>query len=192
MIGQMASRYEVQLVGIGGQGLAMSGLILAEAAIHEGKHVIQTEVHGVSSRGGPSRAEVIISDEEIDYPAVSRPDVLLALTQRECNRYVSNLKEGGVLIVDSTNVRNVAEINGLVYALPLTALARDRLGQPMVANMVALGVIASLTWIVSLQALEKAIRSRVPSAAQEINIQALHVGFQVGEDVRGELSNFEA
>src|SRR3990172_6632469 len=97
-------RHEVQLVGVGGQGLALAGMILAEAAgIYEGKNVAQTEVHGVNVRGGPSRSEIIISDDEIDFLGVNNPDILLAMTSKDCQRYAPNLKEGGVLVYDSTD-----------------------------------------------------------------------------------------
>jgi len=73
--------YEVQMVGWAGQGIVSAARTLAQAAgIYDGKNVTQTESHGISQRGGMSEAEVIISDEEIDYPYVKHPDVLLALT----------------------------------------------------------------------------------------------------------------
>ena len=75
----MSYRYEVRLSGEGGQGIVLAGVILAEAAaIYDGKNATQTQVYGPESRGGASKAEVIISDEEIDYPKAMSVNLLLA------------------------------------------------------------------------------------------------------------------
>ena len=60
-------RTEFRLSGSGGQGLLLAGIVLAEAAIHEGKNAVQTQSYGPEARGGASKAEVVVSDEDIDY-----------------------------------------------------------------------------------------------------------------------------
>jgi 2-oxoglutarate ferredoxin oxidoreductase subunit gamma len=88
------SRYEVRLAGAGGQGLILAGVTLAEAvATYEGKHVAQTQSYGAEARGGASKAEVIISDGEIDYPKVVEADLLLAMSQEACDRYLRIAEE---------------------------------------------------------------------------------------------------
>ena len=72
---------QIVLSGTGGQGLILAGIILAEAAVLDGKQAIQTQSYGPEARGGASKAEVIISDEAIDYPKVLDADVLLAMSQ---------------------------------------------------------------------------------------------------------------
>ena len=104
----MARRYEIRLAGSGGQGLVLAGVILAEAAgIYDGKFVCQTQSYGPAARGGASKAEVVISDAEIDYPKAIRPDVLLAMNQTSLDKYLADLKPGGVLLVDADLVREV-------------------------------------------------------------------------------------
>lgn len=182
-----AGRWEVQMAGVGGQGLALAGLVLAEAAgVHEGKNVVMTETHGVNVRGGPSRSEVIISEEEIDYLAVSQPDVLLAMTPQAAQSYASALRGEGILILDSSPEGEVPSLPARAYTLPLTHLAQEELGEAMVANMVALGALAALTGVVSLEALEKAVRSRMTPQARELNLNALLVGWEVGVKAGGE------
>lgn len=86
-------RYEIRLSGSGGQGLIIAGIILAEAAgIYDGKFVCQTQSYGPEARGGASKAEVVISDEEIDYPKAIKPDLLLAMNQKSCDVYFFDLK----------------------------------------------------------------------------------------------------
>jgi len=95
------SRYEIRLSGSGGQGMVLAGLILSEAAgIYDGKFVTQTKSYGPEARGGASRTEVVISTEEIDYPKVMQPDLVLAMTQEAQDKYCQDLKKDGILIVD--------------------------------------------------------------------------------------------
>ena len=77
---------QIVLTGTGGQGLILAGIILAEAAVLDGKQAIQTQSYGPEARGGASRAEVLISDEAIDYPKVQKADTLLAMSQEAFNK----------------------------------------------------------------------------------------------------------
>src|ERR1035437_4658030 len=102
------SRYELRFSGAGGQGLITAGIIMAKAAsIYEGKQAVQSQSYGPEARGGASKAEGIISDEAIDYPKVTQCDELLAMTQVACDKYSHDLKEGGVLLVDSDLVKGL-------------------------------------------------------------------------------------
>ena len=171
----MGTRYEIRLSGSGGQGLILAGIILAEAAgVYEDKYVAQTQSYGPEARGGSSKAEVVISDEEIDYPMATRPDVLLAMSQRSCDAYYFDLKPEGMLVVDSTFVSQTPTTKAI--RIPFTQLARQELGGEMVANIVALGALVTLTKILSLKALESAVLSRVPPGTEELNRKALELG----------------
>jgi 2-oxoglutarate ferredoxin oxidoreductase subunit gamma len=170
----MAERFEIRLAGSGGQGLILAGIILAEAAgVYDGKFVCQTQSYGPEARGGASKAEVVISDAPIDYPKAIQPDVLLALNQKSLEAFSSDLKPGGLLLVDADLVKEAPA--GRVLALPFTRIARD-LGRAMAANIVALGALAQLTGVVSLQSLETAVLARVPKGTEDLNRQALAAG----------------
>ncbi len=171
------ARYEVRLSGSGGQGIIVAGIILAEAAgIYEGKEVCQTQAYGPEARGGASKAEVVISDQEIDYPKAIQPDLLLAMNQQSCDAYAHDLKPNGLLIVDSTLVHDLPARPAI--ALPFTKIARQDLGKEMVANIVALGALAKIAGIVSVASLEKAVRGRVPPGTEELNCRALAAGVE--------------
>lgn len=115
----MANRYEIRLSGSGGQGLIVAGIILAEAAgIHDGKYVCQTQSYGPEARGGASKAEVVISEEEIDYPKAIKPDVLLAMNQKACDAYFFDMKPDGMLVVDSTFVKQLPTTRDLHSVYP--------------------------------------------------------------------------
>lgn len=169
-------RMEIRLSGSGGQGLITGGIILAEAALHDGLNVIQSQSYGPEARGGASKAEVIISNSEIDYPKVTNCDLLLSLTQLSCDKYLKGLKSGGILIIDDSITLPVRE-DIIIYKVPILETAAVKLNKPMVANIIALGVIYSVTKIVTKESLEKAVLSRVPKGTETLNKTALNQGF---------------
>jgi 2-oxoglutarate ferredoxin oxidoreductase subunit gamma len=176
----MSKRYEIRLAGSGGQGLILAGIILAEAAgVYDGKFVCQTQSYGPEARGGASKAEVVISDGEIDYPKAIRPDVLLALNQKSLEAFSSDLKPGGLLLVDADLVKEAPASR--VLALPFTRIARE-LGRAMAANIVALGALAQLTGAVSLDSLTAAVLARVPKGTEDLNRQALAAGVAAAKE----------
>jgi 2-oxoglutarate ferredoxin oxidoreductase subunit gamma len=178
----MSYRYDIRLSGEGGQGLVLAGRILAEAAaIYDDKNATQSQSYGPEARGGASRSEVIISDEDIDYPKAVNIDLLLALTQESCNKYTKDLKENGILLVDSHAVTKVPEGSYRVYRVPITEIAREQVGKAVVANIVALGIIVELTRVVSVEALEAAVLSRVPKGTEELNTKAFKTGMEVAK-----------
>lgn len=181
-------RYEVRLSGAGGQGLILAGLILAEAAgIYDNKNVVQTQSYGPEARGGASKSEVVISEREIDYPKLTDPDVLLALTQEACDKYYPELREEGILIVDSFYVKNLPSCREVI-SLPITSVAEEEIGRKLVANIVALGVITELTGAVSREGIKKAVLDRVPKGTEKMNEEALKAGFRVAREKRKHLN----
>ncbi len=174
-------RVEARLAGSGGQGLLLAGLVLAEAAgLHDGRQVAMAQSYGPEARGGASKAEVIISDQAIDYPLCSRVDLFLALTQEAADAYSWDLKPGAWILVDSDLVTHPPSSRAV--RLPFTATARDKLKKPMVANVVALGAIAELTGLISRKGLEKALLARVPKGSEELNKKALALGARLARE----------
>ena len=171
----MSFRYDIRLSGSGGQGLILVVIILAEAiGIYDGKFVSQTQSYGPEARGGSSKAEVVLSDTEIDYPKAMSLDLLLAMNQKSCDDYYMDLKTDGILIVDSTFVNQVPIQKA--FRIPFTRIARENLKREMVANIVALGAIANLTTIVTPKAIEAAVMARVPKGTEKLNRDALKAG----------------
>jgi 2-oxoglutarate ferredoxin oxidoreductase subunit gamma len=175
----MSFRYEVRLSGEGGQGLVLAGKILAEAAaIYDNLNATQSQSYGPEARGGASRSEVILSDEDIDYPKAVHIDLLLALTQESCDRYYKDLKENGILLVDQDAVLTVPSGPYRVFKVPIIQIARDRVGRALVANIVALCMIAGIANIVSEKAIRAAIEARVPKGTEELNLKAFETGVE--------------
>jgi len=180
----MSFRYEIRLSGEGGQGLVLVGKILAEAAaIYDGINATQSQSYGPEARGGASRSEVILSDEDIDFPKTAELDLLLALTQEACDRYVNDLKPNGILLIDSDAVANVPEGPFQVRAAPLIRSAREELERSIVANIVSLGIITRIAKVVSESAVREAILTRVPKGTEDINLKAFELGLSMADQM---------
>jgi 2-oxoglutarate ferredoxin oxidoreductase subunit gamma len=148
------------------------------AAIHDGKQAVQSQSYGPEARGGASKSEVIISDDPIDYPKATSVDALLALTQEACDKYCADLKPGGILLLDSDQVKRMPQGDFRIVKFPIIDTARNEVGKTLVANIVALGAMVALTGIVSRQSAEKAVLSRVPEAFVELNRKAFLSGYE--------------
>jgi 2-oxoglutarate ferredoxin oxidoreductase subunit gamma len=179
----MAKQYEIRLAGTGGQGAILAGILLAEAAIRDGKNVVQTQSYGPEARGGASRAEVVISDGEIHYPKVTDADITLCMGQEACDRYGCQMRKDGLLILDSDHVTRAPTTRAV--RVPLTSTALEVAGREIVANVVGLGVLVGLTGIVSRKALEEAVQGRAPRGTEEINLKALAAGYDAAGRVGG-------
>jgi 2-oxoglutarate ferredoxin oxidoreductase subunit gamma len=180
---KMSYRYEIRLSGSGGQGLILMGIILAEAiGIFEGKYVAQTQSYGPEARGGSSKSEVIVSDQEIDYPKAMSVDLLLAMNQKSCDEFYPDLKPEGLLIVDSTFVTQVPTPKA--FQIPFTRIAREKFKREVVANIIALGALSQLTPVVSAKAVESAVLARVPKGTEKLNRDALRAGVSAAKKAK--------
>jgi len=176
-------RYEIRLAGSGGQGLVLAGIILAEAALLDGHIVIHSQNYGPEARGGNSVSEIILSDEEIDYPRTLGLDILVALNQRACNESLPVMKPGGIAIVDSASVKKA--LWGKVLRVPLQRDADHSFKDPRVINMLALGVLTPFCPMLTEAAMARAISQRLPGAVLERNLKAYHAGVLKGTELQG-------
>jgi 2-oxoglutarate ferredoxin oxidoreductase subunit gamma len=167
---------ELKLSGSGGQGLILAGVILAEAALIDGKKAIQSQSYGPEARGGASKAEVIIRDNDIDFMKVQKCDMLLCLTQLSYDRYGKDFTS--VLILDDSLTIKYPEPEKVVR-IPIIETASEKMGKPMVANIVALGAVNGVLNLVSKESLAKAVVHRVPKGTEELNKKALEMGYEL-------------
>ncbi len=181
----MGARYEIRFSGSGGQGMILAGIIMAEAAsIYGDKNAVQSQSYGPESRGGASKAEVIISAQPIDYPKATAIDCMLAMTQEACTKYHKDIKADGILLIDSDEVKDIPKGNFKLKSFPIIGTARDALGKTIVANIISLGMITELTGVVTHEAIEKAVLSRVPAAFLDLNKKALQIGFEKARELK--------
>jgi len=173
-------RIKIRIGGSGGQGVVLASIILAEAVgIYDNREVCQTQSYGPEARGGHCKAEVVISNRLIDYPHADNLDILIALNQSSLDEFIHDLKEDGILIVNSDHVQDVFKNNS--HSIPFTTLAREQVGVIQAMNIVALGALSAVTGIVTFDALKEAVLARVPKGSAKANIQALEIGYREGE-----------
>ncbi len=172
-------RHEIRFSGFGGQGIITAGYILGKAAaLYDQRHVTLTKSYGPESRGGASSAQVIISDEEINYPRITKPELLVAMSQEAYAKYIEELASGGLLIIDEDLVElNHPRDDIRVQAIPATRIAEGDLGRRIVANIVMLGYAAANTDVVSLEGIREAVLSSIPKGTEELNMRALEKGY---------------
>lgn len=178
--GDGAQRIEVRLSGSGGQGVILAATILTDAAAQGGWEVVNTQSYGPEARGGASKAEVIISGDEIDYPEAMAPDVTLCLSQAAFDRYAGETRPDGLIIYDSGLVTPSPVAHARLAGAPFTQVASEQLGRAVVTNIVALGALVDHLEPITWEACEKAVARRVPPKFRELNLQALAAGRDVG------------
>ena len=174
-------RKEFRLSGSGGQGLIIAGIILAKAAANEGFKVTQTQSFGPEARGGSSRADVIISNNEIYFPEAQSFDYLIALTQEACDKFLFDLKEDGILLVDSNYVKNLSMTVNNIVEIDFTDITLEKLGSKLPMNIVTLSCMVKLSGVISEKALEIAIKESMKPAHHEMNLKAMKLGFELAE-----------
>ncbi len=175
----MPNRTEIRIGGSGGQGVVLAAQILGKAAVLDGKNALQTQAYGAEARGSLSKSEVIISDGKIGFPAVRKPDILVAMSQEALDKLLKDLKPDGTLIVDSTNITTIPETNAKVHKIPMTETAKKTFGDTIYANMIMLGVFVKITNLVTVQSMENTIRENVSAKTVETNINAFRKGLQL-------------
>jgi 2-oxoglutarate ferredoxin oxidoreductase subunit gamma len=177
-------RVEIRFAGFGGQGIIKSGIITAAAAsIHAGKNAVQTQSYGPESRGGACKSEVVISEEEIDFPKVVEPDILVLMSQHAYIDYVDDIKAGGTVILDPDMIpREKDSKNVKVFHVPATKIA-EGLGRKIVANIVMLGAFVAITGVLDENAVREAVKENIPRGTEELNLAAFQKGYEYGKSL---------
>ena len=165
-------RHDLRFAGAGGQGIVTAGRVLAEAALRCGRAAAHSQAYGPASRGGASRSDVVITEGDVGFPLVRRPDTLFALTDEALVKYRRDLAPGGTLVVDTDAAAE--NTDGLV--LPITETAARIIGSEVGSGIVALGVLVGLGDYVDVETLEATIAERVPPALRNANLEAFAAG----------------
>jgi 2-oxoglutarate ferredoxin oxidoreductase subunit gamma len=178
-------RLEIRFAGFGGQGIIKSGIITAAAAcLYGGKNAVQTQSYGPESRGGACKSEVVISEEEIDFPKVVEPDILVLMSQHAYNDYIDEVKSEGTVILDPNMIPREKELKNMkVFRVPATKIAEE-LGRKIVANIVMLGAFVAITGAIDENALKESIKANIPKGTEELNLTAFKRGYEYGKNLR--------
>jgi len=178
-------RTEIRVGGLGGQGVILCGMIIGKAAsIYDGKHATLIQSFGPEARGSACSAQVSVADEAIGYPYVKNPDVLIVMSPDAYTQFAPELKPGGVLLYENEliTVDDKLPAGVKAFGIPATRLAEE-LGRRLVLNIVMTGFFAGVTGLVSAEAVEKAVKSSVPRGTEDLNLRALHRGYEYGRQI---------
>jgi len=165
----------IRISGFGGQGIVLSGVIVGKAAVFQGLNAVQTQSYGPEARGGSTKSEVVISNEEIDYPKVESASVSLIMSQEAFYKYALRTKREGIIIYDPELIPDhniegdfkLAEINA-------TRIASE-LGTKIVANIVMLGAFNEICNLLSKESMTLAIKDSIPKML-DLNLSAFEAG----------------
>jgi 2-oxoglutarate ferredoxin oxidoreductase subunit gamma len=169
----------VRFGGLGGQGLVTLGAVLAEAGAKAGLRVAASQHYGSRARGGATYSDVILSAEEIDYPHIIHPDILVVLAQQAYDLYAPTLDEQGVILADSFFTKPSA--GHRVLQIPGTRTAIEEAGNQVAANFVMLGALIGFTGLLGEREIIEAVRRLVRERFREVNLKAFALGVKLGK-----------
>lgn len=170
------------IAGFGGQGVLLAGEVLANAFMIDEKNVTWYPSYGAEMRGGTVKCSVSMADEEVSAVQKNSADFVTVLNQASFDKYISWVKKGGSIIVNSSlaAIKKTREDINYVF-VPITKLAHEKLGNIKMSNILALGVLSRVSKLISLETLEKALNNVIPEhrkALIPLNIKALKLGYE--------------
>lgn len=176
---------EIKTGGLGGQGVILAGMIIGKAAaIYENKHTTLTQSFGPEARGSACGASIVVSDDPVEYPYVTHPDILVVMSQEACNRFAPQMAPDGILLYEADLVDACNYPDGVrAYGIPATRIAEE-LKRRMVANIVMIGFFAAMIDLISADALRESVRTSVPAGTENLNLEAFERGYRFGVNLK--------
>ena len=173
----------VRFGGLGGQGLVTLGAVLADAGAKAGLNVAASQSYGSQARGGATRADVILSQEEIDFPHVHEADLLIVLAQEAYDLFAPEVAAGGVILGDDFFVKPIARSGLRQILLPGTRSAIEEVKNQVAANFVMFGAALGFSRLLGPAPVEQAMGELVSERFIAVNLQAFHLGYAMGEQL---------
>lgn len=183
-------RTEIKIGGFGGQGVILSGYIIGRAAsIYDNKYSTMIQSFGPEARGSACSAQVIVDPDQIDYPYITSPQILVVMSQEAYTKFSSELTPGGILISEEELVNPINLRKDIKhYSIPATRFAEE-LGKKLVVNIVMIGFMTAVTKIIDPEAMRKAVIASVPKGTEELNLKAFDKGYEYGIKILKEKSS---
>jgi 2-oxoglutarate ferredoxin oxidoreductase subunit gamma len=180
----MKKNTEIRIAGFGGQGIILAGYIIGKAAaIYDDKHSTLIQSFGPEARGSSCAAQVIISDSQILYPYLIKPNISMLLSKDAHERFSNELTDGDIMLYEKDLVHPKKSNKKIsTYGIPATRLAEE-MGRKIVTNIIMVGFFAAITGITSYEATRKAVESSVPPGTEELNLKAFETGYNFGKDL---------
>ena len=173
---------EIIISGFGGQGVLSMGKILAYSGLMEDKEVTWMPAYGPEQRGGTANVTVIVSDERISSPILSKYDIAVVLNQPSLEKFEPKIKPGGILIYDGFGIINPPTRKDItVYRIDAMDKAAE-MKNGKVFNMIVLGGLLKIAPVVSTNGVEKALKKTLPERHHSLiplNMLAIEEGGKI-------------
>ena len=179
------NRTEIRITGFGGQGVVLSGHIIGHAcAVNGGKHATMIQSFGPEARGSACSTTLAVSDTEVLYPYIGRPDIFVVMSGEGYEKYRDELADDGMLIYEKDLVKIEPKKGQKSYGVSSTRIAEE-IGRAIVQNIVMLGFFAAASKIVPQEAMRDAVAHSVPKGTEELNLRAFDAGWTAFEEEYG-------
>ena len=174
----MSGRTEIRITGFGGQGVVLAGHIIGRAcAIHADRQATMIQSFGPEARGSACSATLVVSDREVLYPYIQRPDIFVVMSGEGYEKFGRDLKEDGTLVFEQDLVHPSPVEGQRYFGVPSTRIA-ESLGRTIVQNIVMVGFFAGVTDLVSDNAMRDAVKGSVPAGTEDLNLEAFEKGLE--------------
>jgi 2-oxoglutarate ferredoxin oxidoreductase subunit gamma len=177
---------EIIIAGFGGQGVLSLGQILCYSGVEENKEVSWMPSYGPEMRGGTANCIVILSDEPVSSPIVSKFDTVIALNQPSLDKFESAVKTGGLLLYDSTNIMNPPKRTDIkIIGIEASQTAAE-MKNTKILNMIVLGAFIKLKPILNIDNVLKGLKKVLPERYHHLiplNEEAIKKGMELVEKV---------
>lgn len=174
--------YQLRFVGVGGQGVILAGEILAAAKIKAGGYGIKASTYTSQVRGGPTKVDIILSDDEILYPYANEGEIefMLATAQKSYDAFKDGVKDGGIIVIEPNLVKPSEEDKKRwkIYEIPIISIAKDEVGNVITQSVVALGVAVAFSGIMDREVVREEMLSSVPEKVKPANNKAYDLGLK--------------
>jgi 2-oxoglutarate ferredoxin oxidoreductase subunit gamma len=180
------AKNEIRITGFGGQGVILSGYIIGKAAsIYNNQHATLTQSFGPEARGSACSAQVIVSDDRVLYPYVTKTDILVAMSKDGYKIHKNNIAENSIIVYEKDLVPLEEHGPGVkTFGIPATRFAEE-LGRKIVLNITMVGFLGAVSELLPREALRKAVETSVPPGTEELNLSAFDKGYEYGMELVG-------
>ncbi len=171
-------RYEIRYAAVGGQGIITAGALLVDIVVKkENRYALESPTYTATVRGGPTKVDIIVSEEKIIFPHATAIDFFVCTDQVPYNLYKNRIKDDAIVIVDTHLVKEVGDTrNWKLYKIPIINETKKQVGNIVLTSVVTLSLTQKMTNIIDYNNMVEYIKSWAPKDFLDVNMKAIEVG----------------
>jgi oorC subunit of 2-oxoglutarate:acceptor oxidoreductase len=177
---------QLRFVGVGGQGVILAGEILAAAKIEQGGYGVKASTYTSQVRGGPTKVDIILDEDEIFYPYANEGEIefMLATAQISFDQFKNGVKNGGIIVVEPNLVKASDEdrTRWKIYEIPIISIAKDEVGNVITQSVVALSIAVEMSKCLEHDIVKNTMLSHIPAKVQAENLKAYDLGIKYAKE----------